>query len=514
MRSMLIAFFCLAFGLAAVTPAFTEDAIATGAGELVLSDLLKALAAASPDLKKEEAALFKAHSGFQEQMAFLYPSIYFTLPSTFSYSPVFNFSATSSYSLSVRDGSLWDFSPGLSLTQALPTSGRLDVSVKDTLSLINLGDPVQALPPGITVPDTAYTHTLTFGLSLTQPIFFEDAFSASIAVIEQTYRLAQARYLFAKNTLVAQAARAYYGLVRLKTAERLAKLTLAAEQQGLADVKRKLDAGSTTRAALLKAEARSKKAELDFYDASQALRNEYRRLAAAYHLPENFSVGDETAPLVLPALPAAADIRSRVAAGNPELAMGRNELEAKKARVTTTKCENADTLTLGSSLMLDSVNSYQTDLLEALADPFDSSANPRLAFSLKLSFRIFDGGAAAEKVKQAAYDAEMSALALESRETELGARIDGALASLERSRLNVGYAEAALAAAAQDFDAAGRDYKLGQIAVLDLNRLELAFRAAGLESLQAKSERDLALLELFALMGDDLFALLNGGKPA
>jgi hypothetical protein len=106
----------------------------------------------------------------------------------------------------------------------------------------------------------------------------------------------------------------------------------------------------------------------------------------------------------------------------------------------------------------------------------------------------------------------MSALAAAGKSDELAGRIEAAAGKLERSRLNVDYTGAALSVAAQEFEKAGRDFNLGQISRLELDRLELAWRSAGLESLQARSERDLASLETLKLMGEDLLSILTGGK--
>jgi outer membrane protein TolC len=482
------------------------------AQELTLPRLLKAQAESSPDLKREEAALLKARAYYLEQAAFLYPTLTFAAPAGYSFSPFYSFYYTSSLSTTIANSSAWDFSPTLSLTQVLPTAGTLDLSVKNTLSIIDLGSPVDPFFAPF-IPDTAYMDDLAVSLSLRQPIFFENAFAASLVILEETYKQAEARFRLARNGLVCQAARDYYGLVRLSNAARVAELTLAAARLACDDARRKLGTGSVSRLAALKEETRLKKAELDLFDAHSALRNESARIAAAYGLRGEIDVGAAAAPLVLPALPGPDEIRARAAALNPELLAGKDELAARKARVTTIKCDNAHTLTVGSSLILDSVNEYETDLWAALADPFNGSANPKLSFNFKLTFKLLDGGAAAARVRQAELDAEMSALALFSTEADVAGRVDRALDALERARLNAGYTGAAREAASQEFEAACKDFKLGQIAQLDLDRLELAFRAAELEDELAKSDLELARLELFSLMGDDLYALTTGEKP-
>jgi outer membrane protein TolC len=506
MRRSFIVLFLMLLVLAVSAPAAAETP-----EELTLPDLLNAMASSSPDLKKEEAALFKARAGYQEQMAFLYPTVLFSIPVGFSYAPFYNFYYTSSSSALLSQSSAWDISPGFSLTQVLPTSGRIDLSLKDSLTIAdpgNSGNPYYA--PFI--PDLTYSNNISVGLTLQQPIFFEDAFGASLTIVEESFRLASAKYLFAKNELVYQAARTYYGLLKLKNSERLARLSLQDAQLAYEDMKKKLGSGIVTRLAVLKEESRLKKAELDLFDASAALANEYARAAAVYHFKKEYEINPGATTPAIPEPPAAAEAKARVAAKNPELLMARNDLEMKKARVTTTKCENAHTLTLGSNLILDSAYGYETDLGEALADPFDGSANPKLSLTFKLSFKLFDGGAVDAKIRQAALDAEMSALAAAGKSDELAGRIEAAAGKLERSRLNVAYTEAALSVAAQEFEKAGRDFNLGQISRLELDRLELAWRSAELESLQARSERDLASLETLKLMGEDLFSILTGGK--
>ncbi len=480
--------------------------------EITLSRLLGVMAASSPDLRREEAALRKAQASYRERLSFLSPTIFFNLPAGFTFTPLYAFYYNANSSTIITDSSLWDFSPNLSLTQVLPTSGTLDVSIKNNLAVYALGNPVDPVFTPL-IPDTAFVDEMSFNLSLRQPLFFGNAFAASLTVIEETYRLSQNRYRQARNELVARAARDYFGLVRLRASARLAQLSLAEAKLAAEDARRKLGTGTISRLAALKAETRLKKAELDAFDADAALRDELARVVSAYGLAPEATVGEEAAPLALPELPGGEEIRARSFAGNPEIAMGREELEAKKAHVTTTRCENAHTLTLGSSLVLDSANTYSTDLWSALADPFDGSSNPRLSFTFKLSFRLFDGGAADQKVRQAELDAETSAWALAGTTKELSAKVDSGLSRLERARLNAEYAAAALAAAAQEYEAAGRDFALGRIAKLDLDQLEIAYRTAGLEDRRAKTDLDLARLDLFALMGDDLFTLLTGGKP-
>ncbi|MBN2352705.1 MAG: TolC family protein [Spirochaetales bacterium] len=506
----------LVFGIGSAALAAEEPSSApppsAGTGEITLPRLLERMFASSPDLRREEAALRTAQASYREQLSFLYPTIFFNLPAGFTFTPLYAFYYNANSSATITDSSLWDFSPNLSLTQVLPTSGTLDFSVKNSLSVYALGNPVDPVFDPF-IPDTAFVDQMTFSLSLRQPIFFENAFAASLTIIERTFRLSQSRFLQARNALVARAARDYFGLIRLKAAARLAELTLAEARLSAEDARRKLGTGNISRLAALKEETRLKKAELDSFDAGAAFRNERARIVSDYGLSPEATVAEEFTPLALPELPGAGEIRARTVAGNPEIAMGREELEARKAKVTTTKCENAHTLTLGGNLVLDSANNYSTDLWSALADPFDGSSNPRLSFTFKLSLRLFDGGAAEQKIKQAEADAETSAWTLAGTTNTVSGKVDAALSGLERARLNAEYAAASLAAAAQEFEAAGRDFALGRIAKLDLDRLEIAYRSAGLEDRRAKTDLELARLDLFTLMGDDLYALLTGGKP-
>ncbi len=466
---------------------------------LTLEALVKHIVTESYDYTDAKLSLSKAKANYDQNMANLFPAFTATIPGSLGYAPTYSPMA----GLTLHDSFSLGLSPELRVSQYLPTSGTLSLSLSDAFSSASASS-----------IETTYANKVSLGLSLVQPLFFENAYQAALVTTEETYNAAKLASVSRINRLVYQAAADYFRLKLSGYALSLAATRLADTRQNYEDSKRKYEQGVLSRLAFINVETALKKAELDMLDSELAHEQSLAAFASAYGFDEIPVVDNAVAEVSPVRTPGTVDALFEVASErNVELAMERKALLVADALLVTTKFANAPfTLSAGPSVTFDKKGADSTNLADAFGGPFGADANTTFSMGVSLSCSLFDAGLKQNKILAQEVETEQKRFAFESKLKK--ARNDAAalFMKMERNRKSLEYADLAMQVAELEYETAKADYAAGGISRLEFSSESIKRDDASLRHMQASVDAALFALELSLFMGDDLVTVITRSK--
>jgi outer membrane protein TolC len=487
---------------------FGSAMVANAAQPLSLEALVERIVSDSFDYRDTMLSLSISEANYNENMANLFPSVSATVPANIGYAPVYS----PSTGTTLHDSLSLGVTPEVRVNQYLPTSGTLSLSLADAFAYARAGS-VDSFLGGTTTPDPTFSNTVTLGVSLVQPLFFENAYAAGLATMNETYDSAKLASLSKVNTIVYKAAADYYRLKISKYALSLASARLADTKQNYEDSKKKYEQGTLSRLAFINVEAALRKTELDLMDSVSAYTQSLSTFASAYGMKETPEVDDSVADIALPESPDSAEGLFKIAdSKNMELSLERKALAIADATLVTTKFVNAPfTFSVGPSVTFDQKGD-STTLGDALTAPFGVDANTQFSMSVSLSGSLFDAGIKENKIRSQALEVERKKFSLASKIDKIKADAAALFAKMERNKKALEYASLSIEVAALEYETAKSDFARGGISRLEFSSEIIKRDDATLRYMQAKIDNVIGVLEMSIFMGDDLVRLISRSK--
>ena len=449
----------------------------------------------------DELSLEEARLAYRRARAIIYPvldvsapvSVDSTLRETFT-------SQVGPSSVEVQRNGAYSLatSPGLTLRQSLPTGGTLSATLSDSMGISDPGefDPSSA---GDSYPaNDRIDHTLRFGLSLNQPLYFKgNAFSASLELAENTFGRAQLDRDRRRNQLAYEAAGLYYQIQYLAYSRSLVASRNEASGRRLQTVEREFELGMHTRSVLLQAQLSVQKAQIDLYDAQRALDQSLAEFRGLYGLPQDRQMGERVDVFPLPDHDLD-ETAARALDANPDVQSLRLAAADAANAIVLYEAERAPRLSVGADLTY--ADRSEEDL------PNRSTA---FSGSVVVSANLFDGRTTRLRLDEMALASDRAALELEQARMALQRDVTTAIEDLERNRRYMEYLQAAMEVAAYEFEKGGRDRDLGVITDRELQDLELTLETTRLEIARETMEDNLLKIRLLAMQGEDIMRMVR-----
>lgn len=471
---------------------------------LSLSDTLEALERESGRWLADDLSIREARIAYDRARAIVFPRIDLSVPLSGSTSLLNEYTTSvgaSSVDVTQRGGFAANASPGVTVTQALPTSGSLSLSVADTLSLSDPGrfDPEAA---GDAMPaDDRLDHSLSVGLRLDQPLYFRgSAFAASLENAENALTRAAISREQARNQFALEAAELFYRIQYLAYSRTLVAARRDAAMGRLQTVEREFGLGIHTRTVLLQAQLARDRAELDLYDAARAFSDALAEFRSLYGIADTRRVEPEIEPLDLAVAPQEELVRAALA-GNRQLDSLRLVARDATNAITLYESDQAPRLSVGTEL------SYADR-----SEENDVDRSSSLSGSVTLSANLFDGGTSRLRLEELGSAARRAEIEVSLAANRIEREVQSALADLDRNARYREYLETAQEIGAYEFEKGQRDRALGAITDRKLLELELELEATRLELANALVEANVTTLRLLTLQGADIIATVTGQK--
>jgi outer membrane protein TolC len=289
--------------------------------------------------------------------------------------------------------------------------------------------------------------------------------------------------------LVLAVRRAYWDLVRLAEERRVVDDDVSMVKAHLDDVERLLAEGMATASDQLKVEARLSAAQFRRIAAGHAVRSASMALADLTGLPLDAPIEPVT-PLPAPAdpLPPVGAMADQAQEGRPELRALRLRLEAARAAARVARAERLPQVSLAAH--------YHYGRPNNRIFPAEDRFNGTWDFGVGVSLDLWDGGAAAQRVRQA--EANMreaeDALALASAAVDLEVR--RAYLSVEDSRAMIAVAATGIVQASEDLRVTRERFLEGLVLNAEVLDAEVALLEARLRHTQALTAHASALAAL------------------
>jgi len=462
------------------------------------------------DYKKNIYSLESARASYLNSRASLYPSVNGTAPVT-----VKNSSKTSGTYIgtdyTINNSRFWTIAPELNLSQYLPTGGTLNLSVKDALIITGAGsiDP-ESLKSELGGTDLKYQNTPGIGISLTQPVFFGDAYGAGRRIAENTLNIAKKTFLLNENTLAANMLREYFNLKFLKYSSMLIKTRLDSAKDNNRNTEKMFNLGRVTKLELLQTEAALKKAEIDLFDAEEQFANAKKEFLSKYGYKKGIVIGTEVENICdYSILRNKDDILNRAMGSNIGLLFARYNLNIVKDNLINTRYTAAPVLNLAGSIDFSTTADSATDFNEAFKNSFNDNSSQVLSASISLSAKLFDAGSLKEKIDKAHNDIKANEYEVKSKRADIITNLNTLFRKIEKSRKINKYSELNIQIAEFRYEKGKKDLELGQIAQNDLNKMSLELENAKLALISAKIETNMDYVNILLLEGESLIDLLN-----
>lgn len=397
---------------------------------------------------------------------------------------------TNNYALSI--------SPEVSISQLLPTSGILTGSVSDTISGSGLEGSDYPLQPE---QEIEFNNTLDFSLGLSQPLYFGNAYKASLTQINESREINRITYIDNRNALVAAAVSDYYELIRSAYQESLVEKRLETnlryELQMLAEHK----LGMWTKGQLNTAKAVRLQSEADLLKASQTHNSASHNISALYgielnNLPkasdiDEFTFNEDSINL----------LTTELLSQNSGSLINMKRILLAESDIVITEKSAAATITAGGSYSLS--NGFLSD------GSSDDSFSDNLSFSLGLSVPVIDGGSSSKTIAMKKNEAARLRNDFNDQQKRTIAQIQSLINNISVSRKLSEIYLLQEEAAVFDFDRGTKELELGGITQKELLDLQIALENARLSILINKIEFNLTILQIYRLLGFDL-RLLTG----
>lgn len=483
-----------------------------GAAALALADLPDLVLASDAAAVTAAQSVRAAYHAYRGTLADALPQVNLSTGYSLYYTPEIT-TGTPPAAVTSEDYARHSATAKVSASQLLPTAGSLLVSLEDSLGVSSVAS--SSLPGDPPEPDFAQTPKAT--VSLSQPVFLNGKL-IDLALLPAMKRKAeigwekeQAADRASANRAVSQAVQLYLSAIQLRRA--VAHLERSVDLAG-----RRLDVlaenvrlGTATETDLLDARIAGGRQRQTLLDLRASLSRTERLLAAAIGREglEGVELSDGVPAWTRAGAPAA--LREAALTANASIRQGSLAVEERGVDDVLAGQRYASTLTLSLSVAgRREAGLGERTFAQSFSDLFAEGAGVDWTGTVGLSIPLYDGGGAREERAAAAALAASVQKGLESRQRAV---LEDLAAALERRSILeelVGLQAAAVDLAARRL-AAERDL-LGQGRSTDndveARRLEAEARANDLW--QSRADLLLANLDVAALAGDDLAAVVKG----
>ncbi len=462
----------------------------TGLDYLSADSFLSHVAESAYDYIGNEEKLHQYRESYLQSRSVLYPQLRASLENGMS-DTLYDFSKSTGFKTENQKGN--SVAPKISASQILPTAGVLNGEVKDTLSYIDPGTVA-----GFS-PDPYWANKIDVSVNLSQPIYFRNAYKASVDLLAKSSQSNTLTYRQNKNALFIQALRDFYSLKQALYNRLLIENRLEADRASYARVEKEYSMGLWTKSVFVNAKASLLKSESDYLRQKNTFQESRVSFASIYNLkalPEVTPVVDELAfdSVTL------ADYEKALAAHNPSLAMLSNQIAMLDSQLIIYEKDNAPVLSAGIS--------YST------TTPVKKGENENRAVSgfAGVSVRVSDGGKYAHEREGKLSEIEGARNSLLISKERILGQGRSLFLSLELCAKNKEYYSVLVESASYEYEKGILDRELGQITDKTLTELKLGLENARLALQQNIIEKNTAYLDLLNLMGEDLFVRLAAAE--
>ncbi|MFW5850102.1 MAG: TolC family protein [Spirochaetota bacterium] len=474
---------------------------------LTLAEILESLEDTSRRWTADELAMREARLAYERARAIIYPRLDLALPlrgsttleNTYSSSvgglPDVEVTQAGGYSLSAT--------PGLTLTQALPTAGALSLSLSDRFAVSDPGEFDPEAAGDLVSEDERLDQTITVGLGLDQPLYFGgSAFAASLDTAENSWSRAGITRLQSENQLALDAAELFFRIQYLGYSRALVASRLQAAGTRLRTVEREFELGIHTRSVLLQAQLAKELAEIDLYDAERSLSDAVTTFRTLYGISASRPLGDRVESLNVE-LAGEERIVSAALAGHPELETLRLAARDAENSIVVYESDQAPRLSVGADLV-------HTDTSEE-DRPNRSTI---IQGSVTITANLFDGGTTRRRVDELERAARRAQINVAQSADSVRLEVETVMADMERGRRYRDYLRTAEEIAAYEYEKGRNDRGLGVITDRDLLELELELEGTRLKLANAVVEANMMKLRLLALQGASIIETITGREGA
>ncbi len=485
---------------------FSED-------KLNLSNLLERFKEHSPDFVSSLLSLESARANYREYMAGLYPSV-----STSTVLSVVNNTKTEGTYLgsdyTIENARNWSLTPSLSINQYLPTGGTLTLTLKDNLGITSNGSITpDALSEVLGGTEARYSNTPEIGLTLSQPIFFEDAYGAGKRIAENNLKIAKKNYLSRLNSEVFALVNEYFNLKFLKSKLQLISFRFNDAKASYETTKKRYKLGKVSRLNLLRAEAAFKKAGIDWESARENFVVAKKRFCMKYGFDDSVAIDSTIEDICdYSILKNREEVVERTLSGNVNLALANYNLSIAMDNLINTKLSRAPVVTIGGGLSFSTTAGSTTDFKSALENSFNDNASPVISGSITLSAKLFDAGSFDAKLKAARSSMESERYRLKAEREKIKGKVEDLLDEIEKTKKLYEYAKLNLQIAEMEYEKAKTDFRLGRTTQGDLNKYNMELENARLDLLNYRMEINSDYLNILILMGENLLSVLKTRK--
>ena len=461
-------------------------------------------------VKKNMLSLHSAGADYKDSLTSLYPSVTAQVPAT----AADNFKTTGSYlgaDYTINNSTSFMISPELNLNQYLPTAGTLRLNVKNELSVSKNGsiDP-EDLAEELGGTDNKYKNTPSIGISVNQPLFFGDAYSAGKRTAENTYNIAQHEFLLNQNNLVTALLRDYFNLKYLNYSRILIKSRLADAEANYKSTEKMFKLGKTTNLELLKAKAARMKAEIDLADAELKYLSQRVDFFKKYGFKSTAVIDTDIENICdYSVLKNRDSITAEAMASNISLAIKNYNLKIARDSLINLKYSHAPVLNIYGNIAFSTAADRDRDISAALNNSFNDNSNPVISAGITLSASIFDAGSLKDKIDKLNYQILIAGYAVKQERVDILSRLNELFNKIEKNTKLAEYVELNNKIAELEYIKAEKDFKLGRITQNDLNRLRMEKENSKLSLLNNKIEANMNYIDLLNLEGRDLLKYLT-----
>lgn len=489
-------FILLPLLLSFITPLASEPVPVTE--DEALLTMLMALKTGSRAYSANEAYLKGGKLQWDASMS----SYYFQLDGGIDTSGKNSFSSRTSDGSEINNNYSFSAGPELSFSRLLSSGGTLSGSLSDSISGSGIEQSDSLILPQ---QDIEFQNDLSLSIAYSQPLYFGDAYDSSLAQIDSTLAISEANYMNNRNILVISTVQDYYNLITAKYRLDLINVRLETNTESLRRMEKEFQLGIWTAGQLNTAKAASLQAEADSLKARQTLISTSELLVSVYGLDE------KQLPELSGSSSAGADIPeirlidftdeqmlSRLSSNNPDLKISLSRIAAAEAAVIIQENDSAMILSAGGGYNISNGLSEDT-----FSDSF--------SLSLNLSSSVLDGGTAQSAA--ALKNNELQRLRNEFEDSrkrtvsQLKILFDSIILSGKLSEIYSLQEETGRL----EYNKGLKEFELGGITQKDLLDLQIDLENTRLSVLLNRIDKNLAVLELYQLLGYDLESMLLSG---
>ena len=361
---------------------------------LKLKDVIHSVIQNSRDFKKIILDLQKAEAGFRENRTNLFPSLTVNSPVSLDYmhknKSTFKVLGENE-DLITSDISFWILNPEIKLSQLIPSSATVNFSVFNRLRIDDIGNieskyADEYIEQNDIRLEPTFSNTPGFGLSISQPVYFKNAYQATVTTIKKNYSIQINIVRQSQNELIFQIIKSFYNLKYLQYNQQLAVLRKEDFRKQYTEAGKKLELGHITESILLQAESALKKAEIDVVDAKNSFIDALNTFKQATGLKNNFALSIEIEKLPQ-------EVRNfntqeaieKISAENLEIQQLKYKLDVSKAVKITNQNQLAPVVSVGADFHFGSTKKDVTDFSEAFGAPFSEETSPQIKFNFNFT---------------------------------------------------------------------------------------------------------------------------------